>query len=119
MREKHAVQATKHATDTSNDEEWAFTDSAFYFSYKVSKVLLEYWNESLAGKITCEIDCYGDFMRPLGKKATTDYLEDMSNVVQGAGSGESDITTIRKALYDKLKGFELTALPLHPVRQIS
>ena len=61
MREKGAVQTTKLPDGTA--EEWAFTDSAFFFDYAVSQKLLKYWNEELVGNITCEIDCYGDFMQ--------------------------------------------------------
>lgn len=46
------------------EEEFVYTDSLFYFNMNVAQRLAEIFRQE--HDIKCEIDCYGDFMNPLG-----------------------------------------------------
>jgi fucose-1-phosphate guanylyltransferase len=115
MREKGLVHTTTHVDGTV--EEWAFTDSAFFFDRSIAKRLLTFYEDELGGNLGCEIDCYGDFLQPLGPKADDSYLGNTtSNIVAGAGGSDSELVTVRKALWSLLQGTTLRVLPLHPSR---
>lgn len=115
MREKGLVHTTTHGDGTV--EEWAFTDSAFFFDRSVSKRLLTFYEDELGGNLGCEIDCYGDFLQPLGPRADDSYLSNTtSNIVAGVGGSDSELVTVRKALWSLLQGTALQVLPLHPSR---
>jgi hypothetical protein len=58
MRATGDVHVTQHP---GGENEWAHTDSAFFFDYSVAVKLVEFWDDVLGGKVSCEIDCYGDF----------------------------------------------------------
>ncbi len=47
-----------------NDEEFVYSDSAFFVDYATIKILLEWYKKK--GGIDCEIDAYGDFLQALG-----------------------------------------------------
>jgi fucose-1-phosphate guanylyltransferase len=115
MREKGLVHTTTHEDGTV--EEWAFTDSAFFFDRSIAKRLLAFYEDELGGNLACEIDCYGDFLQPLGPKADDSYLGNTtSNIVAGTGGSDSELVTVRKALWSLLQGTTLHVLPLHPSR---
>lgn len=115
MREKGLVRTTEHPDGST--EEWAYTDSAFFFDRGVSKKLLTFWDDGLGGNLGCEIDCYGDFLQPLGPAADDSYLaKTTSNIVAGAGGDDSELVRIRKALWELLRGTALSVMPLHPSR---
>ena len=115
MREKGLVHTTTH--EDGSVEEWAFTDSAFFFDRSIAKQLLGFYEGELGGNLGCEIDCYGDFLQPLGPKADGSYLGNTtSNIVAGAGGDESELVRVRKALWALLQGTTLHVLPLHPSR---
>ena len=94
MREKGLVRSTEHPDGSI--EEWAFTDSAFFFDRAVAKKLLGFWEKDLGGNLACEVDCYGDFLQPLGPKADDSYLGNTtSNIVAGAGGSTSQRGSVR------------------------
>ena len=113
MREKGLVRSTEHPDGST--EEWAFTDSAFFFDRAVAKKLLGFWEKDLGGNLACEVDCYGDFLQPLGPEADASYLGSTAALVAGAGD-TSDLVAIRQGLWELLSGTALTVLPLHPSR---
>ena len=109
MREKGLVRSTEHPDGST--EEWAFTDSAFFFDRAVAKKLLGFWEKDLGGNLACEVDCYGDFLQPLGPEADASYLGSTAALVAGAGD-TSDLVAIRQGLWELLSGTALTVLPL-------
>lgn len=92
----------------SDQSETVYTDSAFYFSTSVVKALLAFYaNEK---PIRYELDAYGDFLQPLGPKATPDYVTNTSRVV--CSEGKEELVDLRRRLFDCLRGFRIQALVL-------
>lgn len=56
----------------------AYTDSSFFFAHDITKKLLAFVED--IGGLDCEIDAYGDFLQALGTRATSDYINNTSNV---------------------------------------
>ena len=48
-----------------------YTDSCYYFGHDIADLLLGFYKENYP--LQCEIDGYGDFMQPIGERATIDY----------------------------------------------
>ena len=70
MKEAGAVSELKNGTQGVGDEftesePTVISDSAYWMDMEVAGKLFEFYQKY--GLPSCEIDCYGDFMRPLGK----------------------------------------------------
>lgn len=116
-----------------------YTDSAYYMDRATAKHLLTFYDKHVP--LTCEIDAYGDFLQALGPEATEEvsrrhkrqrwpsvfpplfnqfnprssqipqYCENTANVIDV----ESDLTKLRRALFQHLRGIPLNVVLCHVV----
>ncbi len=105
MRESGAV--IRSLSGGGDSEEFVYTDSAFFFSASVARRLLEFYEKE--SPILYELDCYGDFLQPLGKDASADYVTDLSRVSLVDCSAD-DMSAIRKRLFHALRNFDIRAV---------
>jgi len=89
--------------------EFAWTDSSFFFDADVAARLLGVL-DGLGGPLDCEVDCYGDFLQPLGAGADEAYMQGTANVV----ASSAGLAAVRRQLWDALRDVPLTAIPCHP-----
>ena len=107
MKEKGAILNGNRSSSSDGlkeSGEITYTDSSFYFGHDVTRKFLDYLEEN--GMVTCEIDAYGDFLQALGKNATSDYIENVSNV-------SIIIPTLRDTrmkMFKLLKGTDISVL---------
>lgn len=89
------------------EEEFVYTDSLYYFNMDVAQRLAQIYRKQ--APIYCEIDCYGDFMSPLG----------ICPLPRPSSSSSSSINEdpqrlkIRQKVYDSLLGCHLQVVILH------
>ena len=88
----------------------AYTDSSFFFSHDVTRKMKAFIESQ--GDIECEIDAYGDFLQALGPRATSHYIHNTSNV----STVTPNLLETRKAVFDLLKGTELSILVMNSSR---
>ncbi|RNA27296.1 fucose-1-phosphate guanylyltransferase [Brachionus plicatilis] len=78
--QKPSIEKIRNLKMAFNDgiSEYAFTDSVFFFSHKVSRELLEFHDQHFKKiiQLKIEIDIYRDFLQPLGdnKQELDQYL---------------------------------------------
>lgn len=84
-----------------------YTDSCFFFGVDVMKKLLGLKRE--VGVVGGEIDAYGDFLQALGPRATDDYIYNTANVSRVT----SDLTRLRKQVFDAVRGCDIHLLILN------
>lgn len=113
LQKPKITQMYEHGAVLSNltfSEEVAFkgdmsyTDSAFFFGMDVAKKLLQFFKEN--SPLTCEIDAYGDFLQALGPAATSDYINNTSNVTHLTPS----LVHTRLKIFELLKGTDISLL---------
>ncbi|XP_053398738.1 fucose-1-phosphate guanylyltransferase-like [Mercenaria mercenaria] len=85
----------------------AYTDSSFFFAHDVSKKLLAFAEEN--GPLSCEIDAYGDFLQALGPRATSDYINNTSNV----STVTPGLYETRKKVFNLLNKSNITLLVMN------
>ncbi|XP_019621842.1 PREDICTED: fucose-1-phosphate guanylyltransferase-like [Branchiostoma belcheri] len=90
--------------NTNSTEPIVYTDSAFYFDHQTGDKLLDFYEKNRP--LNCELEAYGDFLRPLGPNATDEYVNIAANVCEAT----SDLAPTKTKLFELLKG-----LPLHVV----
>ena len=90
------------AIDRRNHNEIVYTDSLYYFNLNVAQRLADVYHHE--PNIRCEIDCYGDFMSPLGS----------SPLARPEGDTENNQSIrLKQKIYDKLLGSDLKVIILH------
>uniref|UniRef100_A0A914XKL6 L-fucokinase domain-containing protein n=1 Tax=Plectus sambesii TaxID=2011161 RepID=A0A914XKL6_9BILA len=105
------LMAATNAIWNWRGQDCVLTDSAYFMSSSVVRSLLALYASHKP--ITCEVDCYGDFLQPLGKNANMDYLTDSTRVVAGHDvSMISELERIRAELFRVLHPFPVEALVL-------
>ncbi|OQV18528.1 Fucose-1-phosphate guanylyltransferase [Hypsibius exemplaris] len=75
------------------------TDSAYWFDMAIVEKLYEFY--VLHGLPEVEVDCYGDFMQPLGSSPSMDYIERTKN---------NPLKRVRELLFEKLAGSSFNVL---------
>lgn len=85
------------------EEEFVYTDSLYYFNMNVAQRLANIYRQEHS--IQCEIDCYGDFMSPLG-------ICPLPRPVENDKSELSQRTRIKQNIYDALLGCHLQVIIL-------
>ncbi|XP_029644414.1 fucose-1-phosphate guanylyltransferase-like [Octopus sinensis] len=103
MRKLGAV--IDNENDTKNST--VYTDSAYFFTSSVSKMLLTYAKSH--GPFNCEIDAYGDFLQALGTDPLSDYVNNLQNITTTSG----DLLNTRKEVFKLLKGTPLNLIILN------
>jgi len=95
-------------TDNKTGREYVHSDSAFYFSHSITRILAELQTAHLAQIITdkIELDAYRDFLQPLGTDPIpiTDYLL--------ATRADPSLHSIFKSVYNSLTGCKSIVLAL-------
>jgi len=86
------------------DEEFVYTDSFYYFNMNIAQHLAEIYRQE--HNIQCEIDCYGDFMNPLG-------IYPLSRPGGKENDDNSQRIRIKQKIYDTLLGCHLKVIILH------
>ncbi|CAF1680587.1 unnamed protein product, partial [Adineta ricciae] len=86
------------------EDEYVYTDSLYYFNIKVAQHLAEIYREEHG--MTCEIDCYGDFMSALGICPLPRPVEKKNEINQQS-------SRIKQKIYDTLLGCHLQVVILH------
>ena len=82
----------------SAENEIVYTDSLYFFNIRVAQRLADVYRGE--AEIQCEIDCYGDFMRPLGSRPLPrPEGDDKSN--------PSQAIRLKQKIYDALLGCHL------------
>eukprot|EP01059_Diplonema_ambulator_P019058 TRINITY_DN3182_c0_g1_i1.p1 TRINITY_DN3182_c0_g1~~TRINITY_DN3182_c0_g1_i1.p1 ORF type:complete len:543 (+),score=202.93 TRINITY_DN3182_c0_g1_i1:51-1679(+) len=109
VEKQHAEGAVVGKTPSGEAE--VYTDSSYFFSGDVGKVLLELFKKE-GKKINAEVDAYGDFMQCLGGKRSKAYLEDYGNTAKTDDEERRELKAIREKIYDALEGFDLNCLKL-------
>jgi hypothetical protein len=98
MRMHHAIQCDRDI----DDEEFVYTDSLYYFNMNVAQRLADIYREQET--IPCEIDCYGDFMRPLGRCPLPRPV---------AIDGNIESIQLKQTIYDRLRDCRLQVIILN------
>ena len=99
MNEAGAVQ-----DPGEGQEPFVYTDSCFFIDHDFAGKLAEFYRQE--SPLKCEIDGYGDFMQPLGLRASIDFTLNTANVADV----EPDLIPTRQKIFHLLKG-----TPLHVV----
>lgn len=86
------------------DDEFVYTDSLYYFNMNIAQRLAEIYRQE--HDIQCEIDCYGDFMSPLGHCPLLRPTEKENDV-------NPQRLRIKQKIYDALLGCHLKVVILH------
>ncbi|TTS16957.1 Fucose-1-phosphate guanylyltransferase [Bagarius yarrelli] len=89
------------------EEEFVYTDSAYYICHDTMGMLLDLFQE--IGPLRCEIDAYGDFLQSLGSSATTEHTTNTDNVTTKG----KDLVEVRKKIFQHLKGTQLNVIILN------
>lgn len=87
-------------------ESWVVTDSAFFLSSQVAKLLLKFYENN--APLTCEIDAYGDFLQALGIDSSPDYIDNIKNVCKETKT----LIETRQKIYDLLSNTSLYVVKL-------
>jgi len=103
---KPTMETMQNAGAIIQDDE-VFVDSNFYFDRSVEKILLSFFH---SGKLDCEVDAYGDFLQPLGEKASDSYF----NNTRTTGSVTPAQVEKRKQLFDLLRNTPMHVIPFIP-----
>jgi fucose-1-phosphate guanylyltransferase len=90
------------------DNEFVYTDSLYYFNMNIAQRLAEIYRQE--NPIQCEIDCYGDFMSPLGICPLPRPLEKEND---NNNNNNLQRLKIKQKLYDSLFGCHLQVIILH------
>lgn len=111
MRDEGAVLHPSEIPDSfrmsaATSQEWVFTDSNYFFDHSISHKLLQFFEENKP--ITGEICAYGDFLQPLGSEADDAYINNCKNIM----TMSPGLLTIRRKVYDMLKGNPLNVIAL-------
>ncbi|XP_067892668.1 fucose-1-phosphate guanylyltransferase [Heterodontus francisci] len=91
----------------TEEEDFVYTDSVYYFDRPTAKQLLEILRE--IGTLSCEIDAYGDFLQALGPGATPEYTKNTANVSQE----EEQLVAARQKIFSCLQGTPLNVALLN------
>jgi fucose-1-phosphate guanylyltransferase len=83
-----------------NGEEFVYTDSLYYFNLNIAQRLADIYRQER--NIQCEIDCYGDFMSPLGICPLPRPLNEENN----------ERIRLKQKIYDALLGSHLQVIIL-------
>jgi len=102
MRTKGAI-----VTQDNSSEEIVYTDSLYYFDHSFARCLLEFYKSE--APLKCEIDGYGDYMRPLGENATPNFTSDVGNV----STVNDHLVPTRLKLYHHLQGSPLNVIVMN------
>nr|XP_039250316.1 fucose-1-phosphate guanylyltransferase-like [Styela clava] len=103
------MESTKNCVIFKDEKDsWVTTDSAFFISPKVAKLLLHFYETN--APLSCEIDAYGDFLQALGKESSSDYIHNNKNVCEETDS----LVQTRQKIYDLLHIVPLYAITLFP-----
>ncbi|XP_022084453.1 fucose-1-phosphate guanylyltransferase-like isoform X2 [Acanthaster planci] len=102
MQEKGAVLGNDFCSGIGSEEKMVLTDSCYYMDFTTAMKLLELYNDE--SPLRCEIDCHGDFLQPLGLRATSEYIKNTSNVTKVTDS----LMSMRQKVFDVLKGTPLS-----------
>ncbi|UJR22283.1 hypothetical protein I4U23_025342 [Adineta vaga] len=86
------------------EEEFVYTDSLYYFNSNIAQRLAEIYRQE--SDMKCEIDCYGDFMSPLGVCPLPRPVGKENDVNQQS-------LRIKQKIYDTLLGCHLQVVILH------
>ncbi|CAF3666941.1 unnamed protein product [Rotaria sp. Silwood1] len=86
------------------EDEFVYTDSLFYFNMNVAQRLSDIYRQE--HNIQCEIDCYGDFMNPLG-------ICPLSRPIGKENDNNQQCIRIKQKLYDSLLDCHLQVIILH------
>ncbi|XP_013403630.1 fucose-1-phosphate guanylyltransferase isoform X2 [Lingula anatina] len=100
MYDKGAV-IEKKDTNSKAEDPYVYSDSMFYFDHTLTQKMLKWYEEN--GPIQCEICAYGDFLQPLGPRATGEYIHNTSNV----SHMEPALLKTREQMFSLLKGTQL------------
>lgn len=112
MREAGAVLL---GYETESDE-WVLTDSAFHIGVEACEALIALAKTKGDVLAECEVDAYGDFMQPLGRKADTSYLDRVDHLASVTSStnldGSERLRLARRAVAEVMRGRPLVVIPL-------
>ncbi|CAF1573803.1 unnamed protein product, partial [Didymodactylos carnosus] len=107
--QKPSIEKMKkyNAIHTENNRDRVYTDSLYYFNFNVAKKLMAIWRSELKNEheetaFYCEIDCYGDFMMPLGKQAS----------ISNEFNDNDERTKILKKIFENLRTCQLEVIVL-------
>ncbi|CAF1515350.1 unnamed protein product [Adineta steineri] len=88
------------------EEEFVYTDSLYYFNMNVAQRLAEVYRQE--HNIQCEIDCYGDFMSPLGICPLPRPIDKEND-----HNHQQQHIRLKQKVYDALLGCHLQVIILH------
>jgi fucose-1-phosphate guanylyltransferase len=86
------------------EDEFVYTDSLYYFNMNIAQRLADIYNQE--HNIQCEIDCYGDFMSPLG-------ICPLPRPIENPNDNNPQRLKIKQKIYDTLLGCHLQVIILH------
>jgi fucose-1-phosphate guanylyltransferase len=95
---------TNKAIWCHGEEKFVYTDSLYYFNMNVAQRLADVYRQE--DNIQCEIDCYGDFMSPLG-------VCPLPRPIEKENDDNPQRTRIKQKIYDKLLDCHLQVVILH------
>lgn len=111
MRKEGAVIRTSEVPEnirsgSDSDEEWVYTDSAYFFDHSISDKFLSYYekHKPLSG----EICAYGDFLQPLGSDADDAYISNCKNIMRMSDG----LLATRQQVFNLLKNSPLSVIAL-------
>ncbi|GAU99024.1 hypothetical protein RvY_10085-1 [Ramazzottius varieornatus] len=101
------VSSEPGGEDSARSEPCVISDSAYWMDMNVAEKLFGFYRKY--GVPEVEVDCYGDFMRPLGKDADEKYIEKTK---------DQKMRSVRRALFDTLHDVPIQVLFLPQSRFI-
>lgn len=90
-----------------DNEEFIYSDSAFFMDYATTKLLLDWSKQN--GALDCEIDAYGDFLQALGPEGTITYCNNVRNVTMV----QPNLVKTRESIFHLLRDSQLNVLMLN------
>jgi galactokinase/mevalonate kinase-like predicted kinase len=105
----HKPSVERLRADGLNRRGEALIDSNIWFSGTVVRLMAELY--ARCAPLRCELDAYGDFLRPLATECALDYIERVDNVVESSAR----LVPMRRAVFNVLRvdnRLRLAAMPL-------
>lgn len=96
---------SSNSTFEHEGSESALIDSMYCFGHKVTQCLLAWADEVQYESNPYEVDGYGDFLQPLGREATTDYIRcsdrmrDRSELHQALNKRKVTVNVLEKSYF--------------------
>lgn len=102
--QKPTIEMMKNygAIVNKSGEQIVYTDSLYFFNLKIARRFAEIYRSQK--EIRCEIDCYGDFMSPLGRQPLDRPL---------VNDQSCQAARLKQIIYDSLLGSQLKLIILN------